>query len=784
MKILISFLLFFPAVVLAAQPALYEGFDMAGSPGTSIGTDTTGGGAGSKGWMSGWFIKDGRSQYLRDDLGIPGFRSEEGLVKNRGRTVVMRQLGESFTGDVYGSFRVSAGQLKKNSILSLLISLPREGEHKVNPKTALFGFLAKRWGSPLGAISLGGDVMKMPDGAGMEAGEDILVLWKVAGIPEPGKSSDQEISLWILSRDQATHFAREGMEEEDLAKAGMGRDAGQVLQSMNVSLKNSKLSLMRGLVVSCFSYQIPDARFDEIRISRDSLADAAGVGGPVPSEAASEYGKRPAKDTPNILFITMDDMNYDSINSYGSSVPGISPHIDSLAEDGMRLYNAYNQTSSCVPSRNAYQTGRYPHSIGLLSFYNVDIDGKTLPEILREEGYVTAVINKPRDTSPTDHFDRYWDFHKIMKGAAKRGPVNYAAEVNRFFDEIEGAENPFYCVVNIADPHKPFFNDAASKKKGFDKYAPSTIYETSDVEIPAFLPEHPEIHEEMRNYYNSVKRGDDCVGAVLDTLKERGYAEDTVVIFVSDHGMPLPYAKSSLYPDGLRTPLIVRWPGAVEPGSEDSDHMVSAIDFMPTVLEIAEARKPSDLPGQSYRPVLEGWTVAGMDEVFAEFNDNAGGRTFPMRAIHTERYVYVFNAWGTGEHEFVSASTWHKTENVMKRLARTDPEVAERYDFLRHRTVEELYDTQKDPHALNNLVDDPDYVEIADSLRQRLENWMIETDDYVLEAYHVRDDLEKLNAWMEQADAAAIKRAETLQWKRYKNRAGGTGKNTKLYRKD
>lgn len=784
MKTSISFLIFFLTALLGAQPALYEGFDMAGPSGSPMGTDATGGGEASTGWMSGWFIKDGRSQYLQDDIRIPGFRSAEGVLKNRTRTVVMRQLGESFTGDVYGSFRVRAGQLKKNSIMSLLVSVPREGEHKVNPKTALFGFIATRWASPLGALSLGGDVMKIPGGTGMEAGEDIMVLWKIAGIPEPGKSSDQEISMWILSSEQATHFAREGLSEKSLANAGTGRDAGQVLQSMSVSLKNSKLPLMKGLVVSCFSYQVPDARFDEIRISRNSFAEAAGVGGPVPSKAAGKYSQRPAKDTPNILFITMDDMNYDSINSYGCPVPGISPHIDSLAEDGMRLYNAYNQTSSCVPSRNTYQAGRYPHSIGLLSFYNVDLDAKTLPEILREEGYVTAVVNKPRDTSPTDNFDRYWDFHKIMKGAAKRGAVNYAEDVNRFFDEIEGVDNPFYCVVNIADPHKPFFNDAASKKKGFDKYAPSTVYETSDVEIPPFLPEHPEIHEEMRNYYNSVKRGDDCVGAVLDTLDERGYAEDTVVIFVSDHGMPLPYAKSSLYPDGLKTPLIVRWPGNVEPGSEDSEHMVSAVDFMPTVLEIAEVGKPSGLPGKSYLPVLEGWTVAGMDEVFAEFNDNAGGRTFPMRAIHTDRYVYIFNAWGTGDHEFVSAATWHKSENVMKRMAKSDPEVAKRYDFLRHRTVEELYDTQKDPHALHNLIEDPEYADVADSLRKRLEDWMVETDDYVLEAFRVRDDLDKLNAWMEKADEAAMERAETLQWKRYKNRAGGTGRNTLLYRKD
>lgn len=784
MKTKLFLAIFSLAALLGAEPALYEGFDMPGPAGTPVGTDGAIGGQSSAGWMSSWFVKDGKSRFSKDDLRIPGYVSEEGLISNRGRTVVMRQLGRSFTGDVYGSFRVRAGQLKPNSILSLLFSLPREGEHKVNPKTALFGFIATRWASPLGAVCIGGDVVKVEAGEGMVAGEEILVLWKFGNMPEAGKSSDQEISMWVLSGEQATHFARGGLTEERLGAAGIGRGGDQVLQTMTVSPRNSKLTLVKGLVASCFSYDVPDADFDEIRISTESLADAAGLGGPVPGATDGKYAERKATDAPNILFITMDDMNYDSINSYGCPVPEISPHIDSLAGEGMRFRYAYNQTSSCVPSRNTYQTGRYPHTIGLLSFYNVDIDVKTLPEILREEGYITGVVNKPRDSSPTDDFDRYWDFHKIMKGADKRGAVTYATELNRFFDEVEGLPNPFYCVVNIADPHKPFFNDEASKKQGFDKFEPTRIYGTDDVEVPAFLPDQPEIRGEMRNYYNSVKRGDDCVGAVLATLEQRGHDEDTVVIFVSDHGMPLPFAKSSLYPDGLRTPLIVRWPGKVEGGREDTDHLVSAVDFMPTVLEIAGIALPDDLPGGSYLPVIEGWTIEGRDHVFGEFNDNAGGLPFPMRAIHTERYVYVFNAWGTGNHEFTSAATWHRSENVMKRLAKTNPDIAERYDFLRHRTVEELYDTHADPHVLNNLIDDPAHAEVADALRGRLEAWMIETGDYVLEAFRVRDDPEKLDAFMKRTDAAALKRAETLQWKRYKNRAGGTGRNTLLYRKD
>jgi len=488
-----------------------------------------------------------------------------------------------------------------------------------------------------------------------------------------------------------------------------------------------------------------------------------------------------ASERPNILFITMDDMNYDSAGCYGAEIPGISPHIDSLAAEGFRFQYAYNQTSSCVPSRNVYQTGRYPHTNGVLSFYNVDAPFETLPEILKSNGYFTACVNKPRDTSITNQYKRYWDFHFIMKGPPKRHSAYYAEHFQTALNKAKKARKPFYAVVNIADPHKPFFNDEKGTEQGFDTYAPSKIYTVDDVEIPPFLPEHPVIHEEIRNYYNSVKRGDDCVGAVLDTLKANGLSESTVVIFVSDHGMPLPYAKSSLYPDGLRTPWILKWPGTVAAGQVDSTHLISAVDFMPTVLDIAAIPHPEGLQGQSALPLIKGQADPSRDTVFAEFNDNAGGLAFPMRAVHTKDFLYVFNAWGTGENTFTSASTWWQTEAVMKRLAKTDPLVAKRYDFLLHRSVEEFYDLRTDPHVLVNLIQHPDYQERIGSFRATLENWMIETDDYLLEAFHARDNLIQLQAIYEQLDQESLKRAETLQWKRYKNRAGGTGKNKALY---
>jgi len=486
-------------------------------------------------------------------------------------------------------------------------------------------------------------------------------------------------------------------------------------------------------------------------------------------------------DRPNILFITMDDMNWDSIGSYGCKLPDISPNIDSLAKAGTRFQHAYVQTASCVPSRTTLQTGRYPHSTGVLSFYNVDATFKSLSEVLKSGGYYTACVNKPRDSSLTDDYDRYWDYHMVMKGGPKRGAPTYAASMKEALAAATDRNQPFYCVVNIADPHKPFFNDPSSKVKGFDEFGPSKMYSADEIDIPAFLPQLPEVREEMRNYYNSVKRGDDCVGAVLKTLRESGHADNTVVIFLSDHGMPLPFAKSSLYPDGVRTPWIVVWPEKVPAGTVDSEHLVSAIDFMPTVLDIAGVEHPEGLQGRSLLPLIQGRKEKDRGHVFVEFNENAGGNAYPMRAVHTKDYVYVFNAWGTGRNKFQSAATSYQTEKTMKRLSTSDPAIAKRYDFLLHRCVEEFYDLRTDPHCLNNLIGDPQYDSVRSSMRDLLADWMNDTDDYLLEAFHARGDIGQLQKTYKRLDAEALQRAETLQWKRYKNRAGGTGKNTALF---
>jgi N-sulfoglucosamine sulfohydrolase len=486
-------------------------------------------------------------------------------------------------------------------------------------------------------------------------------------------------------------------------------------------------------------------------------------------------------DKPNLIFITMDDMSLGSMGAYGSQLKDITPHMDRLSSEGMRFEHAYVAAPSCVPSRTIFMTGRHSSVNGAMGFYCVESGHyQTLPEVLRDNGYYTGVVHKPRDTSLHNDYATFWDYFVTVPEKVKRDAPQFAGEVTSFLKSAKTHGGPFFCVINVPDPHKPFYGDA-NQETGGSHVPPSHVYNAAEVPMPAFLPNHAKIRDEVRNYYNSVKRGDDCVGAVVAALKQGGVYDNSVIMFVSDHGMPLPYAKGSLYREGLGTPWVVRWPGKVKPGRVESKQMISAVDLMPTLLDIVDAPIPKGVQGRSFLPVIEGKQNAGRDYVFAQYNENAGGRIFPMRSVQNKRYNYIFNPWSDGATEFITASTWTETYGTMKRLSQKDEAIRKRFRHWVYRSVEELYDYEKDPHGLKNVIDDPAYAQVVKEMRSELEAWMRQSDDYVLDAFVKRDDAAFLKEWMAKQDAEALKRAETLQWKRYKNRLGGTGKRTERY---
>jgi N-sulfoglucosamine sulfohydrolase len=461
---------------------------------------------------------------------------------------------------------------------------------------------------------------------------------------------------------------------------------------------------------------------------------------------------------PNVLLITVDDMNADSVGAFGCPIRDTTPQLDQLAEEGMRFEHAHVQAPNCSPSRNVLQTGRYPQNNGVEGFYDIVVDFPILPDLLKAQGYRTGIWGKVADSTPTSDYP--WD--AVMQSTGAKGSQKDAAAVyqltKKFISESLQKEQAFYFVLNISDPHHPLFNSPASTKKGYDDYLPSKIFGPDEVVVPGFLPDITAIRKEVTNYYNSVRRADDIAGAALQALDDCAQRENTIVMFLSDHGMPFPFAKTNLYRHSTRTPWIVRIPGITAPGSVDSEHMISAIDFMPTLLELCGIEEPPGVDGRSFAALLKGESQTGRDQVFKEFHENAGGVRNPMRAVETRRYGYIFNPWSDGERLFKSATLYSLTYKAMKAAARDSAAVDARVQHFNHRVIEEFYDYENDPDALHNLIDNPQYAAEIEELRTSLQVWMEQMEDPALDAFLHRDQADVLKHFMQQQDAESADR--------------------------
>jgi N-sulfoglucosamine sulfohydrolase len=272
----------------------------------------------------------------------------------------------------------------------------------------------------------------------------------------------------------------------------------------------------------------------------------------------------------------------------------------------------------------------------------------------------------------------------------------------------------------------------------------------SDVRTPGFLPDLNDVRLEVSEYYSSVRRCDDTVGAILEALQEAGADRNTLVMFLSDNGMAFPYSKTNCYLQSTKTPWIVRWPGTVRPGSVNSEHFISGIDFMPTALDAAGVAIPAGVDGRSFVPLLRGESQEGREWLFTQFYQTSGRHNYPMRCVQNKEYGYIFSPWSNGVREFDNESQVGRTMAAMKEAAQHDPAIAQRVQFFLYRVVEEFYDFKRDPDALNNLMGDKWHLYEIKALQAVLETWMLETGDSALDAFRNRGSSQVLEQYMQQ----------------------------------
>jgi len=444
----------------------------------------------------------------------------------------------------------------------------------------------------------------------------------------------------------------------------------------------------------------------------------------------------------NVLLITADDLNYNSLGSYGNSIDQISPNIDRLAQSGIRFTNGFVNIAVCQPSRQSIMTGRYPHNNGAPGFDPIDRDVVTLQEQLHKAGYLNGILGKEIHLRPYDKF--FWDYF-IREGDLSSGlgigrdPALYHKYTLDFINKSNKEGKPFFLMANSHDPHRPFAGSDQEKNSwGEDLPVFTRKILPEEVTVPAFLPDLPEVRLEIAEYYTSVYRLDQTVGAILDALKESGQADNTLIMFISDNGMAFPFAKSNCYLNSNKTPWIVSWPGEIAAGKVDSTHFISGIDFMPTILHALHLPEVPEMDGTSFLPLLRGKPQKNRQAVFTEYHRIFAGIDYSMRCVQEEDFGYIVNFWSDGTHQIRGDATSGRTFSAMKEAAATDNEVSDRLDLYVYRVPEELYDFKSDPDGLVNLIDDPGYQEKIQHMKSLLLKEMKRTRDPIQNEFLVR----------------------------------------------
>lgn len=426
---------------------------------------------------------------------------------------------------------------------------------------------------------------------------------------------------------------------------------------------------------------------------------------------------------PNVLLFIADDLTWRDCQPYGNSEVN-TPHLAKLASQGMKFNACFTSTAMCAPTRAQLYTGMFPIRNGAYPNHSAVRQGtKSLPHHFKTLGYRVALIGKT-------HFKPASSFpFEMLRGKGASDTTTISEFVNRDRDQ------PYCLVVASNQPHSPW------------TVGPQKNYDPAKLTIPPYLKDTLATRETLAKYYAEIEYLDGQVGACLDIVEESGQADDTIFAFTSEQGSALPFAKWTCYDLGLKTGLIVRWPGHIEAGSQNSA-MVQYVDVLPTLLEAAGAApnkvdtgRPgapdgdSGFDGESFLKVLLGKENAHRKFVFGAHTTRGiinGSMSYPIRSVRSRSLKLIQNL----SHE--SAFTNVNTRNgggggVWQSWIDSEGSTHARGQFYTNRPAEELYDLAKDPYELHNVIADPAYAEQLKLLRNELAAWMKQQNDQGVE---------------------------------------------------
>jgi uncharacterized sulfatase len=436
--------------------------------------------------------------------------------------------------------------------------------------------------------------------------------------------------------------------------------------------------------------------------------------------AKSSAGKKvtaptiaPAPARPNILVFLADDLGYQDTGPWGDRNVR-TPNLNKLAASGLAFDRAFVASPACAPSRAALLTGLMPARNGAEANQSAPTDAvRKLPAYLHDLGYEVVAFGKVAHYKQTgmygfDHFE-HDTFHD---------PEGVPSALRWLKGRKD--KRPLAIFVGSNWPHVPW----PKTTEGYDPGGLSLPDKTIDTGIT---------RNARARYYAAVSRLDQEFGQTLD-MADEVLGKNTFVLFSSDHGAQWPFGKWNLYDTGTRVPVIVRWAGHVKPHVRTAA-MVSWVDILPTLIEVAGGKAPEGIDGLSFAAALQpGAHFAGRSEIFSTHNNDGSVNVFPMRSIRTDCWKYISNlhpeyVYTTHIDQFVNRVDSGAYFPSWRRAAATDPAARAVVDRYYHRPKEELYDLLADPDEKQNLAGDPAHAAILASLRQRLSAWRTDQHD-------------------------------------------------------
>ena len=412
---------------------------------------------------------------------------------------------------------------------------------------------------------------------------------------------------------------------------------------------------------------------------------------------------------PHLVLFLADDHGAPDAGCYGNTVVR-TPHLDRLAEEGLRFDRAYCASPSCTPSRSALFTGLMPARNGAHPNHSSVRKGiRSLPHYLAPLGYRTVLFGK-NHVSPQSAFPFEYVAGRIPPAGPDQGSALDTTALDRLL-ATHDPTRPLCLIVSSWSPHIPW-----PENDGYDR---------EELELPPGSVDTPEARKALARYYTDVTQLDARLGSCLASLDRHGFTENLLFTYAADHGAQWPFAKWNLYEAGTRVPLIVRWPGHIKPGRTTSA-MVSLIDLLPTFIEIGGGSSPEKIDGRSFAPLLAGETDTHRNAIFATHTGDGRINQSPMRAVRTDRYKFILNLHPERKYEtHISRGVARDGRDYWDSwlAAAIDDESAKRVvTAYAHRPAEEFYDLKRDPHERRNLADSLP-ASLKKNLRVKLADW-------------------------------------------------------------